>query len=120
MGWLTKVALSDKIRTQRNIQRLQSLRDKVHDLSFFVVASQSGGFEVLKKLLEDRLVSGRPIVYDKLSEALTGENNQKMALDAPTRFQGIMRQAEELILREIGKEKRELRKLDKEIDGRSD
>lgn len=116
MGWLTKKAYADRIRVHKNLQRLESLKDKVHELSFFVMSSQSGGFEVLKNLVEDQLVKGRPYVHDKLSEALIGENNQKMALDSPSRFQRIMQEAEELIKREIGKEKLELRKLDKEND----
>lgn len=116
MGWLTKRAYADKVRMKDNIQRLQSLRTKVHDLSFFVVSSQSGGFQVLKDLLEDRLVLGRPKVHNKLLEALISENNQKMALDAPIRFQGIMQEAVNLIDREIGIEAKALKKRAKETD----
>ncbi len=116
MYWLKKIALSDRIRMENNIKRLQALKDKVHDLGFFAVASQSGGYTVLKSLLDDRLVKGREKVYDKLTSALVGENNQKLILDAPTRFQGLMVEAEELINREIGKEQKELRELLGELD----
>jgi len=111
MNWLLKIANSDKARIESNIERLEALKSRVHDLGYFAVASQSGGYQALLDLLDNRLVKGRDKVYDKLKSALVGENNSKLVLDAPTRFQGIMVEAEELISREIIKEKRELRKL---------
>lgn len=110
MAWLVRIA-SDEARVARNIERLDSLRKTVHDLAYFGTASQSGGFVVLQDLLDNRLVLGRPKVHEKLKEALIGENNQKIALDAPTRFQRILLEAEQLIEAEIGKEKKNLRKL---------
>jgi len=110
MNWLTRIA-SDETRLARNIDRLEELRKSVHELAYFGVASQSGGHQVLQDLLDHRLVLGRPKVHDKLSEALIGENNQKVALDAPTRFQRIMLEAEDLIGREIAKEQRTLRTI---------
>lgn len=109
--WLKKLATSDIVRVQRNIGRLQQLKSKVHELGYFGVATQSGGFQVLSSLLEESIVQGRPIVHDKLKSALLGENNQKVVLDAPLRFQQLMKEAEELIEKEIAKESRELRKL---------
>ncbi len=111
MNWLIHIAESDIARIGRNIERLDELKQTVHDLSFFGVASQSGGHQILQDLIEHRLVLGRPRVHAKLKEALIGENNQKVALDAPTRFQHILNEAETLIDHEIGKESRELRKL---------
>ncbi len=110
MTWLVRIA-SDEARLTRNIERLESLRKSVHELAYYGVASQSGGFTILQNLLDNRVVLGRPIVHNKLKEALIGENNQKVVLDAPTRFQRILLEAEELIEREIGKEKKTLRKL---------
>lgn len=110
MNWLIRIA-SDETRLARNIDRLEELRKSVHELAYFVVASQSGGYQVLQGLLDHRLVLGRPKVLDKLKEALIGENNQKVALDAPTRFQRIMLEAEDLIGIEIAKEQRNLRSL---------
>lgn len=110
MTWLVRLA-SDEARIARNIERLEDLRKSVHELAYFAVASQSGGFTILQDLLDNRVVLGRPRVLEKLKEALIGENNQKVALDAPTRFQRILFEAEELIEREIGKEKKTLRKL---------
>ncbi len=110
MSWLTKIA-SEQARIAQNIERLEKLHKTVHELGWFVLASQGGGFTVLENLLDDRLVLGRPKVHEKLKEALIGENNQKIALDAPTRFQRILVEAEELINVEIGKERRNLRKL---------
>lgn len=114
MSWFNKVARSEKERTQTNILRLEELRSVVHDLGYFAVASQGGGYQMLKELIDDNLVRGRPQVYEKLQSALIGENNQKIVLDAPTRFQGLMVEAEDLIKREIGKERRYLRKLESE------
>jgi len=111
MSWLVKVARSDRVRLESNIKRLEALKNKIHELGFYVVSSQSGGYEFLKTVLEENLVLGRPLVYEKLKQALIGENNQKLALDAPTRFQGIMKEAEELIYIEIMKEHRALRDL---------
>ena len=111
MNWLEKTALSDKDRIENNIQRLSDLKDKVHDLGYFVTSSHSGGYFVLEDLLKTQIVKGREQVRDKLNEALTGENNQKIALDAPNRFEAIMREAEQIIEYEIGKEKRELKGL---------
>ncbi len=110
MTWLVRIA-SDEARLARNIERLEDLRKSVHELAYYGVASQSGGFTVLQDLLDNRVVLGRPIVLDKLKEALIGENNQKVVLDAPTRFQRILLEAETLIEREIGKERKTLRKL---------
>ena len=110
MNWLLKLS-SDKSRIARNIERLKELRKSVHDLAFFAVASQSGGFRILQNLLNNQLVLGRPLVHDKLKEALIGENNQKLILDAPTRAQSILFEAINLIDREIGKEKSTMRQV---------
>lgn len=110
MSWLEKIA-SEEARRARNIERLVDLQKAVHDLAWFATASQSGGYTVLEGMLDNRLVLGRPRVHDKLKEALIGENNQKIALDAPTRFQRLLLEAEDLVKVEIGKENRELRKL---------
>ena len=110
MTWLVRIA-SDEARVARNIERLENLRKSVHELAYYGVASQSGGFTILQDLLDNRVVLGRPKVLKKLKEALIGENNQKVALDAPTRFQRILFEAEQLVLSEIGKEKQTLRKL---------
>ena len=110
MTWLVRIA-SDEARLARNIERLEGLRKSVHELAYYGVASQSGGCTILQELLDNRVVLGRPIVLDKLKEALIGENNQKVALDAPTRFQRILLEAQELVEKEIGKEKKLLRKL---------
>ncbi len=114
MSWLSKIARTEKERIDRNINRLEEIRSIIHDLSYFAVASNSGGFQVLNELLGDRVVKSRPKVLAKLESALFGENNQKVALDAPTRFQRIMREAEELVKNEMGKEKKNLRQLDSE------
>jgi hypothetical protein len=111
MSWLEKTALTEVGRIQRNISRLEELKSKVHDLGNFVVSSNSGGYSYLKQLVDDKLVLGRQKVHDKLKEALIGENNQKIALDAPTRFQSIMVEAEALINNEIVKEQRDLKEL---------
>jgi len=116
MRWLRKLAVSDQVRIKNNISRLELLKQKVHELGYFAVASQSGGYSVLQALLDDQLVKGREKVHDKLESALIGENNQKLVLDAPTRFQRLMVEAEELIDREIGNEKRDLRELLGELD----
>ena len=116
MNWLQKTARSDRLRLEENIERLHSLRAAVHDLGFFTVASQSGGYQALQEMLETNLVKGRPVVYEKLKSALTGENNQKLILDAPTKAQRILIEAEDLIDREIIKEERELKQLLRETE----
>lgn len=114
MNWMQRFAKSDIERIKSNIERLESLKQKVHDLGYFAVASNSGGYHALKSLLDERIVAGRPKVKTKLEDALVGENNQKIALDSPTRFQGMMFEAEALIDREIGLERRALRELQDE------
>lgn len=118
MNWLEKYARSDMERIKANLERLESLRSRVHDLGYLAIASNSGGFQALGSLLEEQIVKGRPRVSDKLQEALLGENNQKVALDSPIRFQRIMTEAEDLIQKEIGKERRELRELEGSDDER--
>lgn len=110
MTWLTKLA-SDEARVTRNIARLEELRKSVHELAYYAVASQSGGFKVLQNLLESKVVLGRPNIHEKMKEALIGENNQKIALDAPTRFQRLMLEVEDKVNIEIGKERITLRQL---------
>ena len=111
MSWLLKKADSDVVRIKRNIMRLESLRDKIHSAGDLVVASNSGGYVFLQNILKDPLVLGRPPILKKLTEALIGENHQKIALDAPLRFQKIMIEAEDTVMSEIRKEKRKLRDL---------
>ena len=111
MNWLNKIALTDTERITKNILRLEALQEFLHKLAFFVVASNSGGYQSLKTVLEDNLVRGRPKVYNKLKSALMGENNSKIALDSPGNFQKIVFEAEELTKAEIGLEKRKLREL---------
>ena len=110
MNWMIRIA-SEETRVARNIDRLEELREMVHELAYYVTASQSGGHNVLEDLLTHRLVLGRPKVHKKLQEALIGENNQKIALDAPTRSQRILLEAEDLIKSEIAKEQRALREI---------
>lgn len=111
--WL-KNAWSDKSRLENNIARLEELKRTIHELSFFVVSSQSGGYKMLRDILDNKLVQSRTFVQQKLIEALDGENNQKVALDNPMKFQKIMLEAEALVDREIGKERQELRTLQDE------
>jgi len=111
MSWMKKVSASDRIRVEKNINRLEYLRSQVHDLAFFVMSSQSGGLQALSSLLETSLVKGRDRVHAKMEQAMVGENNQKLALDAPHRFQTIMLEAEELINVEIAEEKKSLRDI---------
>lgn len=110
MTWLTRLA-SDEERLKRNLERLEELRKSVHDLSYYGIACQSGGFKVLQDILDNRVVRGHPQLEQKLKQALIGENNQKVVLDAPTRFQRLLLEAEEYIIRQVAKEKRELRKI---------
>ncbi len=110
MTWLVRIA-SDEARVARNIERLEDLRKTIHELAYYGISSQSGGFNVLQNLLDNRLVLGRPKVLKKLKEALIGENNQKVVLDAPTRFQRLLFEAENAVELEIGKENRTLREL---------
>jgi len=111
MSWLFKLARTEEDRIKRNINKLEKIRSVIYDLSYFAVSFNRGGFQVLKELLCDQVVKSRPKVFEKLKSALLGENNQKVVLDAPTRFQRIMREAEKLVMNEIGKEKKELKKL---------
>jgi len=113
VNWLIRTA-SDARRVEHNVERLKELRTSVHELAYFGLASQSGAFKVLQDLLDNKVVLGRPNVHKKLQDALIGENNQKVVLDAPTRFMRLLFEAENLIEREIGKERRELRQLIKE------
>lgn len=113
MNWLQKTSSSDMVRLERNVRRLEKLKAKVHELGNFVMSSQSGGHAYLSQLINDQLVRGTPLIHAKLSEALIGENNQKIALDAPMRFNQVMAEAETLIDREILKRKKELKKLEK-------
>lgn len=110
MNWFIKTA-SDEARLANNIERLEELRQQVHDLAYFGTASGSGGYVALQRLLARKVVLGRPVVEKKLKEALIGENNQKIAIDAPTRFQKILLEAESLVQFEIGKEEKVLRGL---------
>lgn len=112
MRWLIKTCRSEKERIEYNIQRLDHLRSAVKDLGHFVVASQSGGFQVLKELLQQKIVLGNPKIHDSLKSALIGENNSKIALDSPQRFQEIMKNTLGVIDIVMAKQKKELRNLD--------
>lgn len=111
MNWLQKKARSDIVRVERNLRRWDAMRKKVHDLGYFVISSNSGGYHYLQEILKDKLIRGCSKLHTKLTEALIGENNQKIALDSPARFQKVMREAEEIIAIEINKAKRELKEL---------
>lgn len=114
--WFYKISKTDIDRFKMNISKLESLKSIVHKLSDFVVSSNSGGYEVLKSLLDDNLVHGYPLVFNKLQSGLIGENNQKIALDSPSRFKNIMIESEQLIQNEIVKESRKLKKLEKTLE----
>lgn len=118
--WLKKIAFSDIERISRNMERLESLRLFVHELSHFALASQSGTYQIIEKLLSNKLILGRPKLHGKLLEAFIGENNQKIALDAPKKCQLILGELESLIIGEINKNKRELRSLRSEAKEESE
>ncbi len=111
MNWLKKRAMSDMLRVKTNIARLENVKDRIRELGNFVIATQSGGFQVLTEILQESIVLGRPKLLEKLTSALIGENNQKVALDAPHTFKRLMIDAEAIIDVEIGKEKRKLREI---------
>lgn len=111
MNWFHKLSFTEVDRISNNILRLENLLDRVHDLAYFAVASNSGGHTALEGLVQDKIVLGRPKIKDKMMTALVGENNQKIALDSPHRFQQIMFEAENLIKIEINQERKELAKL---------
>lgn len=115
MKWFFKAARSDVERIEDNLNRLSSLKETVHDLGYYVFSSQSGGYAALKSLLEEKIVTGRPNIWNKLNEANIGENHQKLALDNPARFQKIMIEAENLIQHEIVKEIKKLREVKNEF-----
>jgi hypothetical protein len=78
--WLTKISSSEKVLIERNIERLKQAKERVHELGYFVMSSNSGGHQYLTGLLDDKLIRGRPRIHEKLKEALIGENNQKVTL----------------------------------------
>lgn len=112
MNWFVRAnkVETDDDRIMNNILRLENLKNVVHDLGYYVSASQSGGYLSLQKLLEDTLLIDKEKIWNKLNEANIGENNQKIALDSPFRFQNIMRQAEEMLAKEIFQENKKLTK----------
>ena len=115
-NWLQKLSTSDKLRIENNIARLEDLKTKIHDLGYFAIASQSGAYQLLKELLEEPVVKGRERVFQKLQSALVGPNNSKLVLDAPTKFQGLMNDTEQLIKTEINKEIRKLKELESSME----
>ena len=112
--WLSKIAESDKEIVERNIERLNILKTTIHKLSDVVTASGSAGFTALGDLLKDNLVENRPKLKKKLLTAFEGENHSIRALDAPGRVSFILKEAEEMIKREIIKQESELRVLSKD------
>lgn len=114
--WFSKIAKSDKERIQHNIARLEELFSVVHELSHFVFAAQGGAYDVLKQILDDKLVLGRPYLHAKIKSALTGENNQKLVLDSPNTVKQILIEAEDMIASDIAKEKESLRIIEKDVD----
>lgn len=115
MNWLKKIGESDKVRVQNNIERLVALRKYVKELGDVGPLCQSAAHSSLEQLLGEKIVQGRPRVSQILSTAVNGENNQKVALDAPMRFRTILYQAADAIDREIEGEKRELTKINRSI-----
>lgn len=116
MNWFVKIALSDSERIKHNILRLESLKGLIHDLGYYAFASQSGCYKVFTDILKDKLILGRESILKKLNEAYIGENNQKVVIDSPSKFQNIMTEAESLIDIEITKEKSKLRKIENDGD----
>lgn len=110
MSWFKKFSDNDRERIENNIARLVSLKDRIHKLSYFVFASNGGAFLELEKILNTPLVKGRGKLHEKLKEAFIGKYRQKIALDNPAKFQGILSAAEAIIDIEINKENKELKK----------
>jgi len=107
---MIKIA-SDLVRIRSNISRLENLKERLHDLSYFVTASQSGAYHLLQDMIKEKIVLGRPKVLARLRQADLGENDQKIALDAPGKFAQIIRDVEKLVDMEIQKEQKEFKKL---------
>lgn len=110
-NWLKKIADIDQLRIENNIKRLESLGSVLHKLSDFVIASPTNGYKKIKELLDDNLVRDRKHIKEKLLNAFVGENNQKIALDSPTKCHYYILEAEEAVKREIIREKRLLADL---------
>ena len=112
MGWLNKISFkTDTERISFNIDRLLSIKSLIHELAYVVIASNSSGYRTLESILEIPIVKDREKLYSKLKSALIGQNNQKIALDSPMKFQRIMFEAEVLVGNEIMKEQIKLKKI---------
>lgn len=115
-NWLSKLAKTDEERIEFNIDRLEAIRELVHELAYAAPCNPSGSFRTLDKLLKETIVVDREKIYKKLKSALIGPHNQKIVLDAPMKFQKLMLEAEELLKKEILKETKKLKELTKERD----
>lgn len=104
--WFVK-ALTERARKLRNIDRLQDLYQYLKELKDMSPSCQSCAFDVISQLKDLNLVKGRPKLKEKIQEAYMGENNQKVALDAPIRFSRLIQEAMDIVKYEIASENRE-------------
>lgn len=99
--WLFKKANSDKVRIKNNIDRLSVLRRQIEEAGKISVLCQSAAYEMLRKIINEKIVQGRPDILNFLTSALQGENNQKIVLDSPNRFRSILYKALQATDREL-------------------
>lgn len=111
--WFSKFSehLSDKKTIERNKKRLENLKQYLFDLSRVCYMSQGNSFYKIKDLLEEPIVKGRKKIYEKIKSALIGENNQKLVMDSPFEVEKLLREAIELVDKELGKETKDLNNL---------
>jgi len=112
MNWLLKTAKSDADRIRYNIQRLTDLKERIHRLAYIAVSSPRRALDLVNAMSDEQIVKGRDQVAKKINLSIKGENDQYLVLDAPTRFQRLMFEAEVLVKTEIFKEMKNLRELE--------
>lgn len=97
--------------TERSLKKFLSLRAKLEKLSKMVFATQSGVYNELKRLVKDRFIKSDKLIFNRLNSAISGENNQKIALDSPHRVSNILKETISILNIKIARERKKLQEI---------
>ncbi|MFA6088597.1 MAG: hypothetical protein WC755_01920 [Candidatus Woesearchaeota archaeon] len=81
---------NDKTLAKHNIRRYSKLKRQIIKIKRILFSTQSGALQLIKDLLEERLVKANKDILKKVKFLLSGENNQLVPMDSPHRAKQVL------------------------------
>lgn len=89
MSWFLE-ASNEVTLAKHNIKRYSRLKGQIARIKKRLFATQSGALQMIKDLMNERLVKANKDILAKVKFLLSGENNQLVPMDSPHRTKQVL------------------------------